>query len=467
MARGVRYRISPALNLSTSGIVLGGGGSANEQTTHAVLGRLGEQGTTATIRFSFGAECVMGIFGKRGMGKSYTLGGILEALACANPSSAIGCNQGDRAVLVLDTLNIYQYSVVPVSQIVDPTLRSRAQDRLKAFGLTEQPVEFDVSFPAGENLAFYPSEYQPFALDTAQIRPEDYAHIFELDLYRDPMGQLLLAAYDAIKQSGYRAQHATRTGSAAAGLAELIECVTLDPDLDQAFAADTRRALLSRLNSLFRLGLFSASPTFLADLLRPGRVRILLLGQLSPPLRSVVAGLLLRQLFQVRAAAAEASKMLRLRSNLEPEKRQMAEDVVRRSPPRTLVCIDEAQGYAPPTKANPCSPVLIQFVKEGRNHGLSLCFTSQQPSAIHAEVLSQVDSVIAHRLTVPSDIEAVLKNAKGRSPEKIGGGGADLTEADVLRELGEGQAWISHADAPRSLILEVRPRVTAHGGIEG
>jgi DNA helicase HerA-like ATPase len=222
-----------------------------------------------------------------------------------------------------------------------------------------------------------------------------------------------------------------------------------------------------RLNSLHRLRLFSDVPTTLADLLRPGRVRLLLLGQLSPALRSVVAGLLLRQLFQVRARAAEASKTLRLRSNLDDEKKRLAEEVVRSSPPKTLVCIDEAQGYAPPTKANPCTPVLIQFVKEGRNHGLSLCFTSQQPSAIHAEVLSQIDSVIAHRLAVPSDIEAVLKNAKGRSPQKIVSGQYDLQEADLLRELAEGQAWVSHPNAPRSLVVEVRPRITAHGGIEG
>jgi hypothetical protein len=457
----------PALTPPASGIVLGPSGGDIQKTTHTLLGRLAEQGTASPVRFSFGAECVLGIFGKRGMGKSYTLGGILEALACADPSSAIGGNCGDRAVLVLDTLNIYQYSAFPVSQIVDPVLRARGQGDLRAFALTEQPVQFDVSFPAGEGLTFYPQDYHAFALDTAEIRPEDYAHIFELDLYRDAMGQLLLAAYDAIKESGYTTPTGPRRGSASAGLRELVECITSDTALEQAFAPDTRRALLSRLHSLLRLGLFSDPPTSLVDLLRPGRVRVLLLGRLSPALRSVVAGLLLRQLFNVRAEAAEASKTLRLRSNLDEEKKRLAEDVVRSSPPKTLVCIDEAQGYAPPTKANPCTPVLIQFVKEGRNHGLSLCFTSQQPSAIHPEVLSQIDSVIAHRLPVPSDVEAVLKNAKGRAPQKIVSGQYDLQEADLLRELAEGQAWVSHPDAPRTLVVEVRPRVTAHGGIEG
>jgi hypothetical protein len=467
VSRGLRYRITPALTPPASGIVLGSNAGDIQNTTHALLGRLAEQGTAAPVRFSFGAECVLGIFGKRGMGKSYTLGGILEALACNVPTSPIGHNTGDRAVLVLDTLNIYQYSVLPVSQIVDPALRTRAQEDLRAFGLTEQPVQIDISFPAGQGMPFYPAEYQAFALDTAQIRPEDYAHIFDVDLYREAMGQLLLAAHDAIKESGYTVNNAFRPGSEAAGLRELVECITSDPIMNQSFAPDTRRAVLARLSSLQRLPLFTDPPTSIANLLRPGRVRLLLLGQLSPALRSVVAGLLLRQLFNVRAVAAEAAKMLRLRSNLDADRKRQAEEIVRQSPPKTLVCIDEAQGYAPPTKSNPCTQVLIQFVKEGRNHGLSLCFTSQQPSAVHSEVLSQIDSVISHRLAVPTDIDAVLRNAKGRSPQKINSGQYELTEADLLRELAEGQAWVSHADAQRSMVLEVRPRVSAHGGIEG
>jgi DNA helicase HerA-like ATPase len=165
--------------------------------------------------------------------------------------------------------------------------------------------------------------------------------------------------------------------------------------------------------------------------------------------------------------AAEASKLLRLRANIDPEQKVQAEEIILKSPARTLVCIDEAQGYAPPSKANPCTQILIQFVKEGRNHGLSLCFTSQQPSAVHPEVLSQIDGIIAHRLAVQPDIDAVLASAKGRSPQKILSGQYELTEADLLRELAEGQAWVSHGGAPRSFVLEVRPRVTAHGGIEG
>jgi DNA helicase HerA-like ATPase len=130
------------------------------------------------------------------------------------------------------------------------------------------------------------------------------------------------------------------------------------------------------------------------------------------------------------------------------------------------VCIDEAQNYIPAGAKDSCSVSLIQFVKEGRNHGLSLLFTSQQPSAVHSEILSQLDSLVAHRLATSQDIDAVLRNAKGRQPQKISIGNHVLTEAGLLREIAQGQALVSHPDAPRAFVVNIRPRVTAHGGIE-
>ena len=65
-------------------------------------------------------------------------------------------------------------------------------------------------YPEGHRQGFYTSRYQPFALDTSLIRPEDYAHIFDIDLFKDPTGHLLLAAFDATKSSGYTYKSATR-----------------------------------------------------------------------------------------------------------------------------------------------------------------------------------------------------------------------------------------------------------------
>ena len=251
------------------------------------------------------------------------------------------------------------------------------------------------------------------------------------------------------------------------GLQEVIEYLLEEANTDGSFERATVRALVSRLQTLARNEMFSSVPTPLSSMIRPNTVTILLLGRLSPSMRSLTASILIRQLFDLRSVASEANKTLKLDNSISEVERNAALKVIKESPPRTLLCIDEAQGYAPPSKANPCTEVIIQYVKEGRNHGLSLILTSQQPSAIHSEVLSQIDCTAVHRLTVQSDIDAVVRSAKGRLPEKISSANQVLSIQDLLRELAQGQAYISHGDAARAFVAEIRPRVTAHGGVEG
>lgn len=463
----LRYKVAPGLRDEDGTICIGCNRKETERTTHVNLGRLSEQGRRSRVVLGFGREGVIGIFGQRGSGKSYTLGTVIEGLGAGDALTNIGMNARDRAVLLLDSLNIYQYSTVPVSKIAEKTLRQELGSKLSSFGVAEAAVAVRTFFPEGRRQGFYSRRYESFALDTSLIRPEDYAHIFEIDLFKDPIGHLLLSAYDAVKHTGYRCGPSDRAGRVEAGLSELTEYLSEETNTAGSFDRTTVRALLSRLRSLERDKLFASRPTSVGSMLRAGEVSILLLGHLSPPMRSLTAAILIRQLFNLRSEASEANKSLRLDSTLSESERSAARRTIEASPPRTLLCIDEAQGYAPPSRANPCTSVLIQYVKEGRNHGLSLMVTSQQPSAIHGEILSQVDCVIAHRLTVQSDIDAVIKSAKGRSPEKITSGAQTLVLADLLRELIQGQAYVSHGDTTRSFIMEVRPRVTAHGGIEG
>lgn len=467
MTRRRRYRVTPEIREKDGALVLGRGEAGRRKVPKGILvGKLAEQGPECSVWWSFERETVVGIFGKRGSGKSYTLGVFVEGLAAEAAESVVGSVE-DRAALVLDTLNIFQYAPVRCSEIPDETLRGEAVRQLRAFGLTDSPLNVRVSYPAGTEEPFYPETYEPFAVDTELIRPEDYAHLFEINLYRDPMGQLLLAAQEMAIERGRGARSGGGGTERGVTLRELVECLEEESELSEQFAEETRRALGARLGALFRMPMFSEAGTPLNDLLRAGECRVLLLGRLEPPLRSVVAALLTRQVFNARARAAEANKFLRLRAREGSDEYAMAHDVVRRSPPRTVLLIDEAQGYAPPSQSNPCTQILIQYVKEGRNHGLSLVFASQQPSAVHPEVLSQMDAVVAHRLTVATDIAATKKHAKGQSPHKIMSGGAVLSPEDLLRDLSQGQAWVSHGDSARAVVLQVRPRISAHGGIEG
>lgn len=463
----LRYRVSPELRDEDGVICLGCDRVTLSQTTHVNLGRLSEQGTRPKVVLGFAREIVTGIFGQRGSGKSYTLGTVLEGLGAQDIEANIGVNTNDRAVLIFDTLNIYQYAATPVSKIPDDSLRNTLSKKFKTFGLTETDIAIRRYYPEGRRQGFYTSLNRPFALDTSLMQPEDYAHIFGIDLYKDPTGHLLLAAFEAVKSAGYAHKSVAQDSNQMAGLSELIKYLSDESNTAGSFERTTIRALQSRLQILASDMLFSSEPIAVSSMVKAGEVTIIMLGHLQPSLRSLVATILVRQLFNMRSVASEAKKTLRLDSSISQTERAEAQKSINASPPRTLLCIDEAQGYAPPSKNNPCTSTLIQYVKEGRNHGLSLMITSQQPSAIHSELLSQIDCVIAHRLTVKSDIDAVFRNAKGRAPKKISSSNQTLSLEDVIRELAQGQCYISHGDSARAFITEIRPRVTAHGGIEG
>ena len=65
------------------------------------------------------------------------------------------------------------------------------------------------------------------------------------------------------------------------------------------------------------------------------------------------------------------------------------------------------------------------------------------------------------------DIGTVLANLKSKEPDRIALDGRPQTLREAIRDLGTGQAFVSSVDVDRGLFLDVRPRVSVHGGFEG
>ena len=222
-----------------------------------------------------------------------------------------------------------------------------------------------------------------------------------------------------------------------------------------------------RLTSYEASPLFGDQGTELTDLLRPGRLSVLLLSGVPDDVRLISIFLTIRKVLAARAQASEASKTLELGFADDPAERTRVEALLSKAPPKTWVVIDEAQNIFPSEKQTAASAILLRFVREGRNFGLSLAFTTQQPSAIDARIMAQVDIQIAHTLTVNKDISTVLGNLKAREPARVQLKGVNLPMADAIRHLNTGQAFVSSVDADRSFFIDVRPRTSVHGGFEG
>ena len=89
------------------------GGPEDQETGWLYLGRLAETGALVDARFDTARPHVVSIFGKRGSGKSYTMGAMLESYCTREAETSIGSVARDTAVLLLDTPGIFQWTDIP------------------------------------------------------------------------------------------------------------------------------------------------------------------------------------------------------------------------------------------------------------------------------------------------------------------------------------------------------------------
>jgi hypothetical protein len=210
--------------------------------------------------------------------------------------------------------------------------------------------------------------------------------------------------------------------------------------------------------------LFEDQGTSLQELLKPGRMSVVVMNKMSDELRLIVVSALMRRLIASRVQASEADKHLKIIETLSLEQREALEEVRANAAPPTWVAIDEAQNILPSERKTSATNVIVKYVREGRNYGLSFVVATQQPTAIDPRILAQVDTLLVHKLTVQSDIDYIRRNIKSNLPEEVKHGNSTLGFDQLIRSLDVGQALVSNTEADRAFIMDVRPRVSAHGG---
>jgi len=146
------------------------------------------------------------------------------------------------------------------------------------------------------------------------------------------------------------------------------------------------------------------------------------------------------------------------------DERMQSKKKLSMSVPKTWIALDEAQNILPSDKKPTAGEMLIRYVREGRNYGLSFMVATQQPTALDNRLLAQVDTLIAHKLTVQGDIDYVRRNLKSNMPQEITYANRTLEFEELLRSLDVGQALVSNTETERTIIIDVRPRISVHGG---
>jgi len=373
-------------------------------------------------------------------------------------------------VLLFDTLNIFQWmNVALVTDLEqDHPEIGRQRRALSGWDISPERLNVEIWVPAGYRYPLSSPHFKDFYLSVSDFSIADWGALLDVDIVRDIKGQFLAEVFEKVVSLGWT----TADGEEVAPqsnytIEDLVRCIEKDHDYqDGVFRPETRRAVLQQLRAYQRHPVFSGPGTPLTSLLKQGMASVMLLGRLPPDLRSVLVGTIVRRLVDERAEASENAKDLAVNPALDEDTRRRKREAAESAVPRTWIVIDEAQNVLPSDKKTSATEALVRLVKEGRNFGLSFVVTTQQPRALDVRVMSQVETFICHKLVAQADIDYLLENLKCALPAQIKDRDTTLTPRELLRDIGVGQAFVSDANTKRCFVLQVRPRVSVHGGFE-
>lgn len=410
-------------------------GSCDDNIKSVYLGKVIEQGKTSNI-LDYGVFCdigfphVVGIFGSRGSGKSFDLGVFLEGIF--DPEAA----PSDAAVVFDVQDQFWTLAYRPDADVKSD--REQIAD-LQNWGLsTRQLSNIRVWVPNGSDTEV--PNTNEFSLEPSQLSLSDWLAVLRLERY-SPMGQALISLLGIV---------GPRTPRELAS-----NCI--DTVLG-SFQQGTVDGLRWRLESFSDTQVLGPVGLSIDELLRPGALNVLLMRNLPDAVRALIVGVVSRLVADRLGRVQQARKVaLRTKQSADTEEEAITT--------RLWMVLDEAHVLVPSDETTAATEPLIDYVKRGRDAGLSLIFATQQPSAVNKKLISQVDITITHRLGIEADISAAVARMPTRSTidyevdnHRVSGIG------DVVRSLGPGEAIVADGASGRIFVAKVRPRQSAHGG---
>ncbi len=373
------------------------------------------------------------VAGKRGSGKSYTLGAIAEELCDLDEES-----KKNIAPLIFDTMGIFWTMKFK---------NDKELELLQQWDLKPKNLPVTIWVPYG-----YYEEYQSrnipvdkkFALKASELGAEDWIITFNLKV-TDPIAIVIQRVIKELKEL-----------NKDFGIVEIVQQIRYHETDDK-----TKEAAVALFEAANTWGIFAKSGekgTEVSELVQGGVSSVLDTSCYSSigtfNVRALVIGLVCKKLFSERMLARKKEEMQALERGMDYLNEKSKKDN-----PVVWVFIDEAHEFLPKENQDKtaASDALIQILREGRQPGISLVMATQQPGVIHRDAMTQSDIVISHRLTAQPDIEALNMIMQTYLLESITKQMSTLPSA-------KGSAIILDDNSERIYPIRVRPRFTWHGG---
>ena len=374
---------------------------------------------------------VIMIAGKRGSGKSYTLGAIAEEL-CDLPEEV----SQNIAPIIFDTMGIFWTMKYK---------NEKEAELLQEWNLKPRNLPAVIWAPFG-----YYKEYEKrnipvdkkFAIKASELTAEDWVITFNLNMT------------DAIAIVMQKVIGKLKAEEKPYDLDEVIDKIN-----KENIEEKTKNAAISLFEAAETWGVFARKGqkgTMISELIVPGTTTILDVSCYSSigtfNVRALVLGLVCKKLFNERMLARKKEEMLALQHGIDYLNQQEKKET-----PLVWIFVDEGHEFLPKEGKTSATDALIQILREGRQPGISLVMATQQPGVIHRDAMTQSDVVIAHRLTAQPDIEALNSIMQTYLLEGIKKSMNDLPQL-------KGSALVLDDNSERIYPIRVRPRFTWHGG---
>lgn len=362
------------------------------------------------------------ICGKRGYGKSYTIGVFLEEIA--KLEQAIREKLG---VVVVDTLGIYW-----------TTNKANTEERtnLKDWGLDAKGFDTNLVVPKK-----YEDYYRNnginatgFSIKVSELTAFHWCQLFNINP-TDPLGVVLTRSVTQLQKSNHEYS-----------ISDIIKFI----QNDKRSGDNEKGAAENFLGIADTWGIFDKKGVTVNQLVKRGAITILDISQLpNQEIKDIVTSLIGEKIFHERVKERKIH-----------EQRKMGLDIEEKGMPMVWMVIDEAQLFMPHDKKTIGKDVFInEWMRQGRQPGLSLLMATQRPSALDPEVCSHSDIIICHRLTAQEDIDSLSKIR----PSFMHG---DMQGA--IKKVGDekGVALIVDDVSESAHVIKIRPRQSWHGGTD-
>ena len=366
---------------------------------------------------------VMLVLGKRGYGKSYTLGVLVEELALL-PYSV----KSRTAVIVIDTVGIFWTMKVPN--------RDQA-DLLQKWGLEPKGFDVNVLVPRPA-LPFYMEHGLPvdgyFAIRPSEMGVMEWLGLFNLDLDSEAGSLLAGAVVEAEEKVGDY---------------DLDDLIKIINEMDAS--PHVKRSVAMRLAAAKDWGLFDKNAPRMVDYAKAGAVNIIDVSTFKTALggqsiRDIVVAVLGKRIFEERMKYRKVEEIQEMKTGRPTSEM-----------PLVWMIIDEAHLFMPKDRKSLAKGVLSDWIRVGRQPGLSLVLATQRIDRMSDDAITQADIIIGHRVTSYLDIKAlsaVKPTYAGESLDK------HLSTLPHTR----GLAVLMDDITEKVWVIRVRPRMSWHGG---